>query len=126
MALRPLKPCSAPGCQALVRGARYCDKHEHLAAAWATSKRADRTGMTGRPWRRQRDQILSRDGYLCQCQECRDKGRLMVASEVDHIIPVSQGGSDDPENLCAIAAECHRKKTQKESRMARGIQAAEL
>ncbi len=118
MAIRPLKPCNAPGCGALVRGARYCEKHQHLSAAWATSKRAERTGLSGRPWRRLRDQILRRDSYLCQCDECKRLGRLLPANEVDHVIPLSQGGSDSPDNLRAINRDCHRAKTQRESRAA--------
>jgi len=119
MAIRPLKPCNAPGCSALVRGARYCEKHQYLSAAWATSRRAERAGLSGRPWRRLRDQILLRDSYLCQCDECRRLGRLLPANEVDHVIPLSQGGSDSPENLRAINRDCHRAKTQRESRAAR-------
>lgn len=123
MALRPMKPCCAPGCGALVRGARYCKAHEHLAEAWATSKRSEKAGLTGRAWRRLRDQIMKRDGYICRCDECRRTGTLKDAHEVDHIVPVSLGGSDRPENLRAISRECHRAKTQMESRSARTCKA---
>jgi len=37
MGLRPLKPCSAPACPALVRGARYCEAH---AQPWPRSQSA--------------------------------------------------------------------------------------
>lgn len=39
-----------------------------------------------------------------------------MANEVDHIIPLSLGGTDDEDNLRAINKECHKKKTAKESR----------
>jgi 5-methylcytosine-specific restriction protein A len=34
-----------------------------------------------------------------------------LATEVDHIIPKAKGGTDDPSNLAAINAGCHRRKT---------------
>jgi 5-methylcytosine-specific restriction enzyme A len=118
MALRPMKPCCAPGCGALVRGARYCQAHEHLAEAWVGSRRSEKAGVTGRPWRRLRDQILKRDRYLCQCDECRRTGAIKEASEVDHIVPISLGGSDRPDNLRAVNHVCHRAKTLKEAQAA--------
>lgn len=118
MALRPMKPCCAPGCGALVRGARYCQSHEHLAEAWATSKRAERTGLTGRPWRRLREKILKRDSYLCQyCLQ--SSGRVTVATEVDHRLAVAFGGDDSESNLVSTCSNCHLEKTKKESSQAR-------
>lgn len=72
-------------------------------------------GRGGRPWRRKRAAVLQRDGYLCQCDDCRANGKLLVAHEVDHIVPLSQGGTDDPSNLRAINRNCHRAKTQREA-----------
>lgn len=64
--------------------------------------------------------MLKRDGYLCQCEQCQDGTRLpKVANEVDHIVPLSQGGTDDPGNLRAISHDCHKVKTQAEARRAR-------
>lgn len=71
--------------------------------------------LTGRPWRRLRDSILKRDKYLCQCEQCKAQGRYTEAHEVDHIIPLSQGGDDHPNNLRAINRDCHKLKTQRES-----------
>ncbi|HCF9839206.1 TPA: HNH endonuclease [Pseudomonas aeruginosa] len=86
-------------------------KHEVEDKAWGN-------GRGGRPWRRKRDRILKRDGYMCQCAEC--KGMKRVATEVDHIIPLSQGGTDDDSNLMAIAGHpCHARKTARESAASR-------
>ncbi|MBF3094675.1 HNH endonuclease, partial [Pseudomonas aeruginosa] len=42
------------------------------------------------------------------------------ATEVDHIIPLSQGGTDDDANLMAIAGyPCHARKTATESAASR-------
>ena len=66
-------------------------------------------GRGGRPWRRLRARILARDCYMCQCTKCNGMGKL--ADEVDHVIPVAKGGTDDPGNLRAIHHDCHRRKS---------------
>lgn len=72
-------------------------------------------GRGGRPWRRKRERVLARDGYLCKCDDCVRLGLLLVAHEVDHIVPMSQGGSDDDSNLRAINRDCHKRKTAREA-----------
>lgn len=72
-------------------------------------------GRGGRPWRRRRAFVLKRDGYVCRCEECTRLGRLLPADEVDHIVPLSQGGTDDDDNLQAINRECHKAKTAREA-----------
>lgn len=72
-------------------------------------------GRGGRPWRRLREQILERDGYLCQCQACEKRSVPLIAHEVDHIKPIAQGGTDDPKNLQAINRDCHKAKTRAEA-----------
>lgn len=60
-------------------------------------------------WRKKREYILKRDGYLCQ--ECKKYGRHTEAKIVHHIIEVE----DQPElkmknnNLVSICASCHNK-----------------
>ncbi|WP_425297136.1 HNH endonuclease [Nocardia brasiliensis] len=49
--------------------------------------------------------IMTRDRYRCQI---RANGCLDAATDVDHIIPVSQRGSDDPSNLRAACAPCNQ------------------
>ena len=68
------------------------------------------SGRGGRPWRRKRLQVFERDRYICQT--CY---RVCMSPECDHIVPVSQGGSDDMSNLATICIECHRDKTSKEA-----------
>ena len=72
-------------------------------------------GRGGRPWRRKRDNVLKRDGYICQCAECQMAGVLpRIAEEVDHVLSLANGGTDDESNLRAISRVCHRKKTARE------------
>jgi 5-methylcytosine-specific restriction protein A len=38
-------------------------------------------------------------------------GRVTVATEVDHVLPRSEGGTDDQANLQPICHPCHVAKT---------------
>ena len=52
-----------------------------------------------------RDQVLKRDGYRCvKCGASHKDKRL----EVDHIIPVAKGGTNDIDNLRTLCWECNR------------------
>lgn len=134
MPRRPLRRCTQHGCNTLHRNKdSYCDEHHReWTPGWnRTSKTEEPTkakassGRGGRPWRRLRDQILYRDGWLCQCDECKERKIPLVASEVDHITPLHKGGTNDWDNLRAIAKACHKKKTQAESMEARGLKPRE-
>lgn len=65
--------------------------------------------------RRVRQQVLDRAGRVCQCSECASMGRVRPATEVDHILPLADGGTDDLGNLQAINQECHARKTVAEN-----------
>jgi hypothetical protein len=57
------------------------------------------------PWQRIRRQILDRDAHTCQI---RGSTCTYAATEVDHIVPVSQGGAwYDPLNLRASCQSCN-------------------
>ena len=67
----------------------------------------------GRKWMETRERIMRRDNGLC-C-ECRRNGNLAYATDVDHIIPRWEGGSDDDSNLQALCDACHKAKTTAEA-----------
>lgn len=73
------------------------------------------SGRGGRPWRRKRQAILIRDDYTCQI--CR---QVTQALEVDHIVNVAQGGTDDDSNLQALCVPCHQAKTAQEAAQGSG------
>jgi hypothetical protein len=54
-------------------------------------------------WKKLRITILNRDGWTCTY--CGG-----VANEVDHIIPLKRGGSDDPDNLTSACRTCNARK----------------
>lgn len=58
-----------------------------------------------------RRKILEQFGY--QCAYCRAPDRLLsVALTIDHIVPINQGGTDSPDNLCAACRHCNEAKHQ--------------
>jgi 5-methylcytosine-specific restriction endonuclease McrA len=75
---------------------------------------------SGPEWRAVRLVVLARDGYRCQIRgpKCR-----IVATHVDHIRSISQGGSRlDPGNLRAACASCNIAKRNREvAARARGV-----
>lgn len=56
---------------------------------------------------------MLRDSGLCQV--CHKANRITAATEVDHIVPKSRGGTDVPQNLQAICKQCHQLKTHREA-----------
>lgn len=77
---------------------------------WPTTSRHERG--YGNTWSKVRLLVLRRDRGLCQCDKCRGgELRLMPATEVNHILPKSKGGTDDMDNLQAVARECHARIT---------------
>ena len=70
--------------------------------------------LRGRPWERLRQRVLLRDDYLCV--ECLKAGRVELAREVDHIVPVCDGGGNNMENLMSICIACHAEKSAQEEK----------
>ena len=66
------------------------------------AKSARANGGT-RAWSKIRERILIRDGYLCQY--CGND-----ANTVDHVIPISKGGDDQPQNLLSACSKCNYSK----------------
>ena len=68
-------------------------------------------------WRHIRRQVLDEEPF---CRSCRNAGKIVRATVVDHIIPISEGGSrTDRDNLQPLCARCHNSKTAREV-MSRG------
>jgi 5-methylcytosine-specific restriction protein A len=68
---------------------------------------------TGSAWRRIRRRILARDCGMCQA--CLAAGRFTVACDVDHRVPVWEGGTDADANLQSLCDVCHKAKTAAEA-----------
>ncbi|WP_353050218.1 HNH endonuclease signature motif containing protein [Aureimonas altamirensis] len=64
--------------------------------------------------RRGRAGMAQRRRRLAQeplCRDCHDAGRTREATEVDHIIPLSQGGKDEDDNCRSLCRDCHLERT---------------
>ena len=90
---RMVTVCSEPGCPTLTTKGR-CLAHR----------------PTGRPaaWFRLTRQAVR---ALLRCAVCG-----APADEMDHVVPVSEGGSMlDPDNIQPLCRRCHAKKTRQEA-----------
>ncbi len=45
------------------------------------------------------------------CRDCATRGLVRAATVPDHIVPLTQGGSDDDSNIRCLCAECHQDRT---------------
>lgn len=105
---RASKPCSVADCPHL----QPCPVHP--AKPWSGSTRRRRIGKSG--WQQQRDAKRAMQLHGGICHVCGLPG----ADEVDHVIPVGEGGPDAPENLRPIHSRpCHADKTAREAQRAR-------
>lgn len=67
--------------------------------------------LRGRPLQKRNKRFLQEHPL---CVMCEAKGRVSVAEEVDHIIPLFKGGADEWENLQGLCKACHAEKTAKD------------
>lgn len=105
-----LRPCTWPGCGALVEAGR-CAKHQHDRQRESSTVRG-----YGYRWQQASKQFL-RLHPLCQCEECKE-GLLQLrpSTVVDHKVP-HRGDLRlmwDQSNWQAMAKTCHDKKTARE------------
>ena len=118
MPQKPLKPCCAPGCRELIRGARFCAKHEHLAVKQERKVQDQRRGSSaqrgyGYKWQQAREGFLRHNPL---CAECQRHGRVTAALIVDHI-KAHKGDMTlfwDRMNWQPLCKPCHDAKTARE------------
>lgn len=109
MPIKPLHPCSHPGCIKLTRN-RYCESH----AARPTVQRpsAHQRGYTYK-WSKRAKEFLRAHPW---CVECMKMGHLVPATQVDHIIP-HKGNQDlfwAESNWQGLCDSHHSQKTARE------------
>ena len=58
-----------------------------------------------------------REEPLCADPFClhANNGEVVAVTEVDHIVPKREGGTDEESNLQALCKSCHSRKTAEES-----------
>lgn len=104
---RTLKVCPTQGCVELIpRNERLCSDCEKKRQKKYNSKRPSSSAQGyDYKWRKIRDAFLKANPFCFIC------GNL--ASQVDHIIPLSRGGTNHLDNLQSLCVSCHSKKTVK-------------
>jgi 5-methylcytosine-specific restriction protein A len=68
----------------------------------------DRARYSTAWWQKLRLAVLAREPL---CRSCATSGRVTPATELDHIVPVAKGGTDDVLNLQPLCRACHETKT---------------
>ena len=105
---RPLRDtptmCGVMGCLKT----RPCSEHGRKAWATTSTKRT-----RGSRWQSIRRQVI-REAHG-KCAHCP-----MPGAQVDHVTPLTQGGTDDLSNLQLLCIACHDRKTKAERRPRQG------
>lgn len=105
------RPCRYSGCSELADvEVGYCERHLKLIQS-----QYNRYGRTpeakkryGYHWRKIRADFLSAHPL---CEICRQAGRYVDATEVHHVKPLAEGGTNSVDNLQALCKSCHSKIT---------------
>lgn len=75
-------------------------------------------GRGGRPWRRLREAVATRDGYTCR--KCK-RPVALEDGDCDHVVPKHKGGKTIMSNLQWLCRyPCHSEKTEREAAEAQG------
>lgn len=73
-------------------------------------KKTRRTRFGSKKYWEQRDRIWQRDKGKCQSPWCRNKKPWHLEGkkwDLDHVIPLSKGGTNDDKNLRVLCQFCH-------------------
>lgn len=107
MPTRPPRQCRKQGCPHTVTGATgYCDTHKGEPYRWEQER--ENSGQRGydATWQRLRRRYLALHPF---CQDCRERGQVVEATLVHHVVPVLEDRTQRLEtgNLRALCARCH-------------------
>jgi 5-methylcytosine-specific restriction protein A len=106
--MKPSKLCAKAGCTAIVPGnQRFCDAHTR---AKDTRPSAAQRGYDHGHRKNRRWQLAA----YPLCAECERNGRTTAATVLDHIVPLRQGGPDEPSNWQSLCESCHNRKAANE------------
>lgn len=105
MPYKAKKPCACQGCRELTSN-RYCDTHAKQEAKRYNHYSRDRetNKRYGRTWKQIRAAFLSANPL---CVMCHSDGRYTPAVLAHHKVKLSDGGTNDWNNMVALCQECH-------------------
>lgn len=85
--------------------------HSAKTGAWSTTTTSRHERGYGNAWRDLRLLVLAEEPL---CRACRADGRVTAATEVDHVVPKSRGGTDERSNVQPLCRRHHTEKTMTE------------
>lgn len=105
-------PCRYPGCPAIVHDVPYCEQHARERQVEYDAQRGSAASRGyGYRWRQLRMMVLAAQPL------CADPYHIhplpVLATDVDHVVPLDAGGTDELDNLQALCHSCHSRKTSK-------------
>jgi 5-methylcytosine-specific restriction protein A len=104
----PLRPCTTPGCPNLTARARCTGHQRRYEQARGTPTAR---GYGGATWQRLRARVLREEPT---CAACGADGQ--PDDHVDHVVPMSHGGTSTRENLQRLCPSCNGRKARRETR----------
>lgn len=84
--------------------------------AWQPAKGRRDKRLRGRAGMRDRAAVLADEPF---CRACLAEGKYVASDEVDHIVPLSWGGSEDRSNKQALCKPHHDAKSLAERQLDR-------
>ena len=116
MPLSAPTPCRQPGCGAVLARPGYCDTHRSgVHRDYGRARRsfdAELGFYQSAQWRTVRAAFLRQHPLCCACEQ---RGRVVPAVVVDHVVPIKEGGARfDPRNLQSLCVSDHNAKSAKE------------
>jgi 5-methylcytosine-specific restriction enzyme A len=100
-----LRPCLSPRCPKLARAGSRCREHAR------EYERARPSRLRGRRLQELRRQVFAEQPVCAICAATRPWHLQDMSSELDHVVPLSQGGTDERSNLRGLCGEHHAAKT---------------
>jgi 5-methylcytosine-specific restriction protein A len=79
--------------------------------SWSKRPSSSATRLRGGALQQERSELFSRNPL---CVSCQKKGITRLATERDHVIPLLEGGTDDPSNTVGL---CNRHQAKDENQL---------
>lgn len=120
MPYKAKRPCRYKNCPALTDlPSGYCAEHDKLMERNYNRfiRSNDAKKRYGYKWRKIRKAFLAANPL---CEMCRREGRYIDATEVHHVKPLADGGTNDFDNLMALCKACHSRITLTAENRGRG------